>query len=216
LETLLISYRLKLFQVTQIQSEQFTSHVYVLTSSISEEVFLIDCGGFRPVLDFLGAEAKVKGIFLTHYHYDHIYFVKQWIEIFPNATVYGSESTMNCLRNPKVNLSFYHEDHVQVELKASQFLYEGSVTEIFEGIFIKSLSTEGHCEGSLTYIFENYVFTGDALIPNIPTVTKLKTGSKELSKSSIKKIKDSISVNSIICPGHHEMISAKLVRWDLY
>ncbi|MEN9304696.1 MAG: hypothetical protein RL264_3125 [Bacteroidota bacterium] len=205
-----------MFQVTQIQSEQFTSHVYVITTSSRDEVFLIDCGGFQPVLDFLGTEAKVKGIFLTHYHYDHIYYVKQWMEIFPNATVYGSESTLSGLRNPKINLSFYHEDPVQVELTFSQFLFEGSITEIFDGIYIKSLLTEGHCEGSITYILENYVFTGDALIPNIPTVTKLKTGSKELSKVSIKKIKDSLSVNSIICPGHLEMKLAGQVLWDLY
>lgn len=212
----MISYRLRLFQVTQIQSEQFTSHVYVLTTSFSDEVFLIDCGGFQPVLDFLGAEAKVKGIFLTHYHYDHIYYLQHWFAMFPDLIVYGSEKTIFGLSNAKVNLSYYHGDSVEVSINNVVCLEDQSKIELLEGAFIKSFSTEGHCEGSLSFQLGNYFFTGDSLIPNIPTVTKLRTGSKDKARDSIVKIHKLVEKSSIICPGHLAMVSVDDVDWHLY
>lgn len=205
-----------LIQVKPIQSEQFTSLVYVLTSSSSEEVFLIDCGGFQSVLEVLDAKQKVCGIFLTHYHYDHIYYLSKWIDQFPNLVVYGSEKTALGIQDAKVNLSFYHEDPVHLEVPNYRVLSDSEEEIIWDIISIKAFETEGHCDGSITFQMGNCLFTGDTLIPNIPTVTKLKTGSKEKLQLSIKKIKCLITDETLICPGHLKMISAKEVEWEMY
>ena len=78
------------------------------------------------------------------------------------------------------------------------------------------LETPGHNEGCLTFQLANYFFTGDALIPNIPIVTKLKSGNKQKAKESALKIKMATDENSIICPGHLNMIKSTEIDWKVY
>ena len=206
-----------MLRVQQIKSELFTSHVYLITSSNSEEVFLIDCGTFENVFPYLTSTSNLAGIFLTHYHYDHIYFIEKWVAKFPKVKIYGSSITKEGLSNPKRNLSFYHEDPITHYPLNFNIINEHDSVRLFEkNVELSVIETEGHCEGSLSFILENYIFTGDALIPNIPVVTKLKTGSKEKSKNSIVKIMKNTRVDTIICPGHLEMIEAIEVNWNIY
>jgi glyoxylase-like metal-dependent hydrolase (beta-lactamase superfamily II) len=205
-----------LIEVQKIKSELFTSNVYAITSSENEEVFLIDCGGFESVITILQIDAVVKGIFLTHYHYDHIYFIKEWVERYPAIKFYGSQITLDGLSNPKRNLSFYHDDPVQVVDINYTILSENTKINLFKNSCLRILETEGHCEGSLTFLLDRFVFTGDALIPNIPIVTKLKSGNKEKAKASVQKIKTIAQENHIICPGHLEITKYLDVDWNLY
>lgn len=206
-----------MIDVLKIRSEIFTSNTYLITSSQKEEVFLIDCGAFDEVIEHLSSNAILKGIFLTHYHYDHIYYIEKWIEMYPDVKVYGSLITKEGLGNPKRNLSFYHEDPIAyvvplfIEIKEHSY-----ISLIYENIKLQVIETEGHCEGSLSFKVDEFIFTGDALIPNIPTVTKLKTGSKEKAKESVHKIKKHSSDDSTICPGHLQMKKATEVDWKFY
>lgn len=203
--------------VRKVISELFTSNVYVLTSSFcKEEVFFIDCGGFQSVLENLPIYCDVKGIFITHYHYDHIYFIREWVEKFPNVVIYGSTITKEGIASAKRNLSFYHEDPVEVEITNFRLLKERDEVQLFEGINLSVLETEGHCEGSLSFMVDDYIFTGDALIPNIPVVTKLKSGNKVLAKESVLKIKSFAHEQTIICPGHMEPVKSSDVLWEMY
>ncbi len=202
--------------VTQIQSEIFTSHVYLLCKQANYSVFLIDCGGFQSVNQYLKLNQRVSGILLTHYHYDHIYFLNEWTKAFPDLIVYGSQATIDGLSDDRINLSFYHEQPVKFVPRKFQIVQDGEVINLSGEIEITAQITEGHCEGCVTYITDNYFFTGDALIPNIPTVTKLKTGSKLLAKASVNKIKNLTSKSSIICPGHLDVTAAQDVEWCNY
>ena len=202
--------------VTQVQSEIFTSHVYLLYKQSNNSVFLIDCGGYQSVKQYLKLNQRVSGIFLTHYHYDHIYFLNEWIKSFPDLIVYGSQATIEGLSDDKINLSFYHEQPLKFVPRKFQIVQDGEVINLSGEIELIAHITEGHCEGCVTYTTENYIFTGDALIPNIPTVTKLKTGSKLLAKASVSKIKNLTSKSSIICPGHLDITAAKDVEWYNY
>lgn len=188
----------------------------MLRKKTSEAVFLIDCGGFQSVKKYLKLHHRVCGIFLTHYHYDHIYFLDAWIKDFPDLTVYGSQATLQGLSDEKINLSFYHEKPVKSSPIKFQIVEDGETINLSNGIVLKAHVTEGHCAGCVTYATDKYIFTGDALIPNIPIVTKLKTGSKVLASASVEKIKNLVSTSSIICPGHLEMSAVQNVEWSTY
>lgn len=206
-----------MLKVKKITNNNFTSNVYLITSSLKEEVFLIDCGAFENVIDILPSNAIVKGVFLTHYHYDHICFIEKWVEKFPEVTIFGSLITQEGLKDPKRNLSFYHENPILYNPSSFNIIQENDIISLFENDFqLRVIETEGHCEGSLTFVIDDFIFTGDALIPNIPVVTKLKTGSKEKSKSSVEKINKNTMKDTIICPGHLEMIKSNEVNWGLY
>lgn len=206
-----------MFLVKKITNETFTSNVYILTSSQKEGVVLVDCGSYKEVIDVLPINFTVTAIFLTHYHYDHIYFIEKWVAKFPNVKIYGSSITKDGLSDPKRNLSFYHEDPIFYHPLDFKIVKEHDIIPLFENdCQLRVIETEGHCEGGLTFVVDCYIFTGDALIPNIPVVTKLKTGSKEESKKSLVKIKRNTTANTIICPGHLEMIKSNEVNWELY
>lgn len=205
-----------MISVKRIQSEIFNSNVYIITSSLTEEVFLIDCGAYKPVTEALQRDAVVKGIFLTHYHYDHIYYLEAWSQKFPDMAIYGSSKTLQGLNDPKKNFSFYHNNPISFYPASPDILGDGQEVPLFDGTSINVYETEGHCEGSLSFGLEHYFFTGDALIPNIPIVTKLKTGNKLLAKKSVQRIKELCTDQTVICPGHLETRATKDVNWNFY
>lgn len=203
-------------EVKRIKSEIFTSNVYILRSANSLKVFLIDCGALADVVRELKSNEVVSGIFITHYHYDHIYFLKDFLLMFPDIKLYGTKITAEGIKDPKRNLSFYHEDPINVNYNSFEVLNDEQELQIFGQTGLKSITTEGHCEGSLTYIVNDYIFTGDSLIPNIPIVTKLRTGNKLLAKQSVNKIKGASTNKTIFCPGHLEIKKYDEVEWNLY
>lgn len=205
-----------MFEITKVSSEEFTSNVYLISSINAKAVYLIDCGAYEDVLNHIMSDQYLEAIFITHYHYDHIYFIKEWRLRFPRVKVFGSNQTFNGLRNSKLNLSFYHEDPIEVDVQDYFFLKNNEIVPLFDGHNLEAIETEGHCEGSLTYIIKNNFFTGDALIPNIPVVTKLRTGNKELAKESANKIKSLAGKDSVIYPGHLEPIKYPEISWEMY
>jgi ribonuclease J len=102
---------------------------------VGDDVFLIDCGFYLPgvielqeqhqidyttrglrrvggipddrVLDKKGWKDKVKGIFISHAHLDHVAGLPFLIDRYPNATVFGTPFTMKVLdsliKDAKVN-----------------------------------------------------------------------------------------------------------------
>ena len=54
--------------------------------------------------------------------------------------------------------------------------------ELFTNYHLKVLETVGHNNGCLSFVIKEGIFTGDALIPGNPTVTKLKSGNKKTQK----------------------------------
>jgi glyoxylase-like metal-dependent hydrolase (beta-lactamase superfamily II) len=59
----------------------------------------------------------------------------------------------------------------------------------------------------------NYLFTGDSFIPQIPVVTKLKSGDKQQNVLSLQKIKSLIKSDTIVCPGHGSMCLGEEIIW---
>lgn len=206
-----------MIEVKQFRSAIFTSNTYTVGfPGKNKEVYLVDCGEFQNVLDSFEESFSLKGIFITHYHYDHIYFLEQWLKKFPDVVVYGSEITKLGIASPKQNLSFYHNDPISVTIPNYKIFSDEAEISIGDGLKIKALSTEGHCEGCTTFIFQKYIFTGDSLIPNIPVVTKLKTGNKVQAGLSVAKIKSFCEPESQICPGHLDIIESSNVNWENY
>jgi glyoxylase-like metal-dependent hydrolase (beta-lactamase superfamily II) len=195
--------------VKQINNSEFTSNTYVISEAIANWIWLIDIGNFEGVLKILSKDIFVRGVFLTHTHYDHIYEINKLFSSFPDCAVYTSEQGKKGLFSDKLNLSYYHEDPVIFMGSDVNILHEPDRIELFENIYLETLETPGHSWSCLTYKVENYLFTGDSYIPYAEVVTKLKGGKKDESKKSLNKIMNNISRDTIICPGHGEMTQIK-------
>jgi glyoxylase-like metal-dependent hydrolase (beta-lactamase superfamily II) len=178
--------------------------------------YLIDAGNGVEAMRALQPNQNIDAIFLTHAHYDHIAHIGDVIEKFPNCKIYCSEYTRIALADHKLNLSFYHGTPVTFTGEQINIVKENDIIPLFNQDKMVILETPGHNEGCLTFQLANYFFTGDALIPNIPIVTKLKSGNKQQAKESALKIKMATDENSIICPGHLNMIKSTEINWNIY
>lgn len=195
-------------KVRQFTHPKLTSTTYEITAAKSKEVWLVDLGSFDQVLHGLSEGYSVAGVLLTHYHYDHIYFINQLIEVFPACKIYASAHTIEGLYDSKMNLSFYHEDPIIYGGEKPEVLKDGDEMLLFKDITAKVIATPGHNPGCMTYKIGNYLFTGDSYIPNLDVVTKLKYGNKRESRESLRKIEALLDTETIICPGHGPMVSS--------
>lgn len=180
----------------------FASNTYVCVAGA--DAWVIDPGdreGWSPFLE----GRRMRGVFVTHSHFDHIYGVNELLEEFPDMTVYTSAYGRKGLYSDRLNFSRYHESPFVFRGRNVVVLKEGDRMPLGEGVEMEAMETPGHDPGCLSYKLGNYLFTGDSFIPGVPTVTKLRGGNREASMASLEKIRRNIREETVVCPGHGNM-----------
>lgn len=190
-----------MLQVKRIVNNIFTSNTYILFDDDYDYCWLVDIGDFQKVADALPPKVEIKGVFLTHTHFDHIYGLNILHESHPECRVYTTEYGKKALCDDKKNFSKYHEASFVYDGDDVEVLNEGNQLEIFPGTNLAVYATPGHCPSCLTYVVENWIFTGDAYIPGVKVVTKLPGGDRMLAKQSIERIL-SLSEGKRLLAGH--------------
>ena len=192
-----------MIQVEEIVNSIFNSKTYILYNGGENAAWLVDIGDLEPVLDFMESNhLTVKGVFITHGHFDHIYGLIGLVERYPNCTVYSTEFTKKALASSKLNLSRYHDAPFIYGKENIVVLHEGEQVLLFEGEpNVTVYETPGHNPGCMTMVLGNMVFTGDAYIPDVGVNTQLPYSDKALSQASLAKIK-LLSLNRTILSGH--------------
>ena len=194
-------------EIKQLINHRFNSNTYLLKSIASQEVWLIDLGAFSDD-HALQNDNTIKGAFLTHCHYDHIFEIDLFSQYYPAALIYASHHTVLGLKDPKLNLSFYHDYPIEYEGDQLKIVDMNDQFELSNEYRIRILETPGHNPGCLSYQIDNYIFTGDSYIPYTNVVTKLRGGDKSKSRNSLMKIMEKIDSDTVICPGHGPMVPA--------
>lgn len=194
-----------MLKVSHIVNSVFTSRTYILSQEGSSYVWLVDCGDVPPIVDMLSSlgddTSMIKGVLLTHVHYDHIYGLPRLKEKFPSLQVYTNEYGKKALTDIRLNYSKYHNDPIVYESENVVTCDEGSVIELFDGVQAKVCHTPGHNPSCLTYEVGDYLFTGDAYIPGIKVVTTLKGGDKVKAAESVERILR-LAEGKVVCAGH--------------
>lgn len=203
--------------IDRFEHLDFTSNTYLIRHKVfNENVYLIDIGSAQMALEALEPNQVIKGIFLTHAHFDHIYGINDIIDKFPECVVYCAEYAHEGLLSDKLNLSFYHLEPLVFKGGCVTLLLDGMSIELFANYYLKVLETVGHNKGSLSFIIPGGIFTGDALIPGVKIVTKLKSGNKEDAIESVLKIRKALHPSDNIYPGHGPVCRKLEVDWRLY
>lgn len=171
---------LNVYQLFEAESSTYT---YLLVDQRSLEAVIID-----PVLETVERDLKfikelgasLKYVLDTHIHADHITGAGE----LRKQT--GAKSGVSHMA--KV-------DCVDIELKDQQILEFGSQK-------IKVLSTPGHTNTCMSFLCENYLFSGDALLIRSCGRTDFQQGSNEKMFHTLKEVLYKLPQDTIVMPGH--------------
>lgn len=204
------------YSVQTFIQQDYNSNTYLISVEQEQACYLVDLGNAKDAIASLQQHQYIKAVFLTHAHYDHIADIHYVLEKFPNCSIYCSLYTQEALADSKLNLSFYHGTPVAYSGDNVVVLYENDTLDLFQNQFLTVIATPGHNEGCLSFKFQHFCFTGDALIPQVKVVTKLKSGNKVAAKLSIDKIRQRLVDTDVILAGHGEPFFKKDLDWDCF
>ena len=179
------------------------TNCYIIQDEKSKETMVIDPAGdvdkIVEMLDIL--KAKLKYIYITHCHGDHIGGVKQLKERYGGQIITERKSAENLL-NPDINLTTYI-GMGGLTIEADARIDEGDLLHLGELEF-KVLHTPGHTSGSscLYCEEEKLLFSGDTLFRGTWGRTDTPTGSFEDIINSITKKLMILPDETIVYPGH--------------
>ncbi|MBO4874539.1 MAG: MBL fold metallo-hydrolase [Bacteroidales bacterium] len=190
-------------RVETIVNSVFSSNTYLISSDESSDSWLVDCGDMDKVMKILPDGNKIRGLFLTHTHFDHIYGINELTRLFPECLIYTSEYGATAIRSSKLNLSRYHESPVEYAGDKLRVLKEGDIVKLYDVVEMSVIETPGHCPSCLSYMTDEWLFSGDSYIQGLKVVTNLPKGDKAMAQMSVEKIKSLIG-HRMLFPGHGE------------
>ena len=179
------------------------TNCYIVMDEETKEAMVVDPGGeadkIIEMLNILGA--KLKYIYLTHCHGDHIGAVNSVKEANGGIVLIHRDDSEG-LNNKDVNLSPII-DMGDIELTADSRLNDEDLIHL-GNLQFKAIHTPGHTKGgsSLYCEEEGLVFTGDTLFRGTWGRTDLPTGSIEAIMDSITNKLLKLPNETIAYPGH--------------
>ncbi|WP_430609228.1 MBL fold metallo-hydrolase [Enterococcus sp. DIV0876] len=151
-----------------------------------------------------------QAILLTHTHYDHIGAVDQLRDYY-NVPVYVSPLEQEWLNDPQKNLSGRHPDLGAITARPAEYLLEMKDYQIGDFSF-RVVPTPGHSIGSVSFIFDSFVVSGDALFKGSIGRTDLPTGNLEQLLESIQSQLFVLPNQMAVYPGHGEPTTIEIEK----
>lgn len=173
---------------------EYGANCYLVINDKNREGIVIDPGanGAGLIKEIEKLTYNIKGILLTHAHFDHIGGVKELKDKY-NIPVYVNQGEID---NSKVDNNVYSKLPNDCSL-----INDGDVLNI-GGINIKCLHTPGHSKGGMCFLIEDSVFTGDTLFQGSIGRTDFISGDFKTLIDSIQKKLITLDGDTKVYPGH--------------
>lgn len=195
-----------MIEIKTIVNSILGSNSFLLTNNESADVWLIDAGDVESVFNYIDLNNKVlKGILLTHTHFDHIYGLNSLIAKYPKSIVYTSYHGYQGLFSDKLNMSRYHLQPFVFQYNNVETVKEGTKIRFFDRSFVEVYETPGHDWSSLCYRIDDAFFTGDSYLPSYKVIASFPKSNKEEAAKSLSRINRLIS-GCDVYPGHGEIV----------
>ena len=157
---------------------------YLVSCMRTGNQFLVDASIQLNQIDGFINKRGLIALFITHTHGDHIAYLDEYLDAFPNLVVMVYKESEH-----KIN-----SDYIK-PVKQNDIVTVGQLT-------VEILYTPGHYNDSICYYIDGVLFTGDTLFVG-RTGRTISKGSdiKKLYKSVYDTILD-LPESTIIYPGH--------------
>lgn len=160
-------------------------NVYLIKDNIN---IVVDAGA--KVEEILKITNKVDYIFITHAHFDHIYYLNDYIKSFNNCKVLLSEQAYNKLENNNLNGASIFDADINISVDKERVIFINNGDKINE---LKSdnhfIKLQGHTDCCLGLVIENHLFLGDVLFFTGIGRYDLPTGSIKDTMETQRKLK---------------------------
>ena len=171
------------------------TNTYVMVSG-NEAIIIDPASKPEKMIEKLG-DLDLKAVLLTHGHFDHIKACDGLYEKY-HCPIYLHEDDEELARDKNSGADFGLVSYISCKTLP---LKEGKMKIgpfEFEVIF-----TPGHTPGSVIFVFDHYIFTGDTLFRGSVGRTDLKGGDARTLKESLRVFK-SFKEEYFILPGHDD------------
>ena len=167
----------------QVFDTKTSTYTYLIASAKGREAVIID-----PVLenveDYIGLlkefDLKLVKVIDTHIHADHVTGASKLKQSTNCTTIMGEHTPA---------------DAVEIKVKDNELIN-------IDDLKIKSIYTPGHTSESYSFLLDNYLFSGDALLINGTGRTDFQNGSSKDSYHSIFDRLLKLPEDTFLYPGH--------------
>ena len=188
--------------IEKITTGSFFTNSYIISNDY-KECIIVDPGlSYRNAYEQIIAKYKPKAILITHGHVDHI----DGISFFKDLPVYISSMDEKMMYDSTNSL--YLMINKITPFKNGELnvinVSDGDIISLI-GFSFRVISTPGHTKGSLCYLMDNNLFSGDTLFHLSSGRCDFPTGNSKEMNDSLKKLKVMISDDTMIYPGHDDI-----------
>lgn len=188
------------------------TNCYILVNHDTKECVVFDPADEAHVLKeiFDHPDFNLKGIFLTHGHFDHIGAAKELKDTY-NVPIYASkEENDQILMKLGGNLSAMFGKPMTLE--ADELLHDGDKLDIL-GTTLECMLTPGHTAGGMCFYCEELksVIVGDTLFCESVGRTDFPTGSGSVLVNSIREKLFVLPDDTKVFPGH---MGTTTIGWE--
>ncbi len=176
------------------------TNCYIVSDS-KKQCWVIDPGNeSKKIIEVIDREKYLPSkILLTHGHFDHIEAVSRLKQVFPNIKVYINSEDIPFLTNNQIWETYLGRP--LIDASYDETIKDGDIIEQGE-LKATVLCTPGHSAGSVCYLMDNDLFSGDTLFAfgGIGR-TDLWNSSAAAMRVSLKKL-FALEKNMNVYPGH--------------
>ena len=167
----------------QVFDTKTSTYTYLIASAKGREAVIID-----PVIDNVDdyiqllkdLDLKLVKVIDTHIHADHVTGASKLKQATNCTTLMGEHTPA---------------DAVEIKVKDNELIN-------IDGLNIRSIYTPGHTVESYSFLIDNYLFSGDALLINGTGRTDFQNGSSKDSYHSIFDKLLKLPEETLLYPGH--------------
>jgi glyoxylase-like metal-dependent hydrolase (beta-lactamase superfamily II) len=167
----------------QVFDTKTSTYTYLIASAKGREAIIID-----PVIENVNEyiqllkdlDLKLVKVIDTHIHADHVTGASKLKEVTNCSTLMGEHTPA---------------DAVEIKVKDDELID-------IDGLNIRSIYTPGHTSESYSFLLDNYLFSGDALLINGTGRTDFQNGSSKDSYHSIFDKLLKLPEDTLLYPGH--------------
>lgn len=170
-------------RIEMLNLGHFDNRAYIITCPKTNQSVLIDApANADQILEYLN-DTTLTYILMTHSHSDHI----------------GALSQIKSKLGAPV--AAHKLDAGGLPVTADILLNDGQIITFGNNIELKVLHTPGHTPGSLCFLLNDFLFSGDTIFPDGPGHTRAPANLKQIIESITSKI-FALDDDTQIYPGH--------------